>query len=196
MHPVILALNHQIRSEACSVLDERNVWEISTLAMVADICLDSGGRPVSRLCRVTLDALEQYPRLKSIRRWNLTVDTTWLGFIEPSEESSRMENFLDGELRIVSDALHRLGKLLAMTSRPEITLSWWDDGIWDWEDRRNLLFGRLLQNSPASATYKVGTLPSNDEPGAIPIFGVPDSAVSREMFAHCMGEDLGVKVQW
>ncbi|KAI4285823.1 MAG: hypothetical protein L6R38_000376 [Xanthoria sp. 2 TBL-2021] len=191
MYPAIFTVNHQLKSEAQSVLDECNVWEIRTADLLEDVGRDTYGEVVSKLCSVTMDVLEQHLQRSHIQRWYLVIDTTFYGY----DEQDGYETLLGSELRILSVVLQRFGKLLAVTSgSPEVTLSWRDDGFLDREDRRRLLFGRLLTGLPASPSYKVGSVPNNDS-SASSRGDAARSLVSREVFAQSMTEDLGIVVR-
>lgn len=191
IYPAILAVNRQLKSEAQSVIDGCNVWEIRTADLLEDVNRDMYGEVVSKLCSVTMDVLEHYLQRSHIQRWHLVIDTTFYGY----DEQDGYETLLGSELRILSVVLRRLGKLLATTSgSPEVTLSWRDDGFLDWEDRRRLLFGRLLTGFPASPSYKVGSMPHGDN-STSSRGDAARSLVSRELFARNMAEDLGVVVR-
>ena len=190
MHPAIFAVNQQLRSEAQSALDEYNIWEIRTTDLLEDVSMDPDGNMVSKLSSITMDALEQHLQCNHIQRWHLVIDTTFYGH----DEQDGYETLLKAELRILSELLQRFGKLLANLSRsPEVTLSWRDRGVLDWEDRRRLLFGRLFTGLPTSSSYMIGSLPRDDSSAKSRSEKTPN-LVPRELFLQCMTEDLGLVV--
>ncbi|KAL9000904.1 MAG: hypothetical protein Q9169_000659 [Polycauliona sp. 2 TL-2023] len=186
MDPVIFAVNHQLKFEARSVLDECNVWEIRTADLLEDVDRDVHGEVVSELCSITMDLLERHLQCSPIHRWHLVIDTTFYGYDEQDG------SLLASELTLLAALLQRLAKLLTVAARsPEVTLSWHDDGFVDWEDRRKLLFGRLLAGFPASPCYKLGTLP-NSAGLKTSLAGTKRNLISRELFAQSMTADLGI----
>lgn len=191
MDSSILAVNRQIYREAQDALHKHNVWEVWTAELVGNITWDMHSNIFSKVWYNTTITLEQHLSLGHIRMLHLVIDTTSIHYSSLYSPHPNESLFL-GERLFLKHGLRYISKLLAQMPRPpRILISWLDDGIWVWEERRKWMFGEVLRDLPSSCSYEVRALPGYHMISEYrTLFRFP-----RWLFIQTMKADLGIEVQ-
>lgn len=195
IYPAILAVNHQIKLEAQSALDEYDVWELRTKDLFGGFDYDEHEQITSKIWSNTTSAIEWYLRSGRIGKLHLVIDTT-IVLVNPRFPGSPCEYSLHmkmvGERILLKHGLRYVFNILSrMANPPRVWLSWLDDNVWVWEERRTWIFGELLSSAPASCSYHIKAVPQLQlAPQRNWLVTFPKS-----LFIQGMKEDLGIQAQ-